>query len=244
MNYGNREYRFEIGRKIENQKLNIDKYVGRNCRLQVEIAGTRNPRTDMIMDLGALDIGINNILENYDHTMLFNYEFEELTEELWKEIRLTYSEVNRIRLYERDWIYYDKGDNEYMDVTRCYIFDAAHKTHNGDLSKDENVEIYGKCNTPHGHEYMLCVTVRGIVNAQGLVANPEFLDDKVTEVLSKYTGKMLNDVPGMPNENATTENFVRALWTDLDPRLDVPNFKLHKLSLRETARNFFDYYGD
>ena len=241
MNYGTREYRFEIAKQREPAFANL--FDGRNCRLQVEIAGTRSPKSDMIMDLGLLDIGVENILEKYDHTTI-NYSFEKLTEELWKEIRLTYSEVNKIRLYERDWIYFDKGDNEYMDATRCYIFSAAHKTHNGDLSKEENVEVYGKCNTLHGHEYQLCVTVRGKPHYQGKMVNPEFINDKVEGVLDKYSRKILNDVPGMPNGNATTENFIRALWKDLEPVLDVASYKLHKLRLRETARNYFDYYGE
>ena len=241
MNYGTREYRFEIAKRYKFR--DCDYYAGRNCVLWVEIAGTRNPTSAMIMDLGDLDDGIEKILTNYDHTTI-NYSFTELTERLWKAIRGQYNLVRKIRLYVKNHIWYDKGDNDFMDVTRRYAFSAAHKTENQELDKKENVALYGKCNTLHGHEYTLEVTVRGTRNEKGFIIDSDFMDSEVTHVLRKYDKQILNEVPGMPGKNATTENFIRVLWNDLEEWVKDERYKLYKLRLRETARNFFDYYGE
>ena len=241
MNYGTREYRFEIARRYKSN--DCDYYDGRNCVLWVEIGGTRNPRTAMIMDLGDLDDGIEKILIEYDHQTII-WSFEQLTEKLWYNIREFCNLTQKIRLYEQDHIWYDKGDNEYMDVTRRYVFSAAHKTENKDLDKNENVAIYGKCNALHGHEYRLEVTVRGTRNEKGIVIDPNFMDSEITNVLREYDKKILNENPKIPGNNATSENFIRVLWNDLEKWLKNDQYKLYKLRLRETARNFFDYYGE
>ena len=241
MNYGNREYRFEIARKVDVALKEY--YDGRNCVLQVEICGTRNPRTAMIMDLGYLDDGIEKILLAYDHTVI-GRTFEDLTCSLWYNIREYCNLTRKIRLYEQNHVWYDKGDSEHMDVTRRYTFSAAHKTENKQLSKEENVAIYGKCNTLHGHEYALEVTVRGTRNEKGFVIDPDFMDSEVTSVLREYDRKVLNDHPNMPGKNATSENFIRLLWNDLEKWVKDDKYRLYKLRLRETARNYFDYYGE
>ena len=241
MNFGTREYRFEIARRYKFQDK--DCYDGRNCVLWVEIGGTRNPRTDMIMDLGDLDDGIEKILIKYDHKTII-WSFERLVDSLWYNIREFCNLTRKIRLYEQDHVWYDKGDNEYMDVTRRYVFSAAHKTENIALDKKENEAIYGKCNTLHGHEYRLEVTVRGTRTDKGIVIESDFMDSEVTNTLRKYDKQILNEVPGMPGKNATTENFIRVLWNDLEQWINGDNYKLYKLRLRETARNFFDYYGE
>lgn len=243
MNYGNREYRFEVARKVDVALKEY--YEGRNCRLQVEICGTRNPRTAMIMDLGDLDDGIEKILTKYDHKTIL-YPFERLADSLWYNIREFCNLTSRIRLYERDHVWYDKGDNDFMDVTRRYVFSAAHKTENKSLSHEENVAIYGKCNTLHGHEYALEVTVRGPLNRDGNIIGPNYMDEQVTEVLGEYDRQIINKNEKIPGGNATTENFIKVLWTDIKDALEIggSDFKLQKLRLRETARNYFDYYGE
>lgn len=241
MHHGTRSYRFEIA-KADNFPDNITFYDGRNCRLLVEIVGTRNPNTDMIMDLGDLDIIVDQILVDYDHQTI-DYEFYELTDRLWKGIRNECNLVKRIRLYETDTMYFDKGDHELMDATRIYTFSAAHKTEHPDLSKQENEVIYGKCNTIHGHEYTLEVTIRGQLDEVGGDFDDDFMDHTVQLILEKYDRSLLND--HMPNGNATTENFLRCLWDDLKEHYSGPdNYILHRLRLHETARNYFDYYGE
>ena len=247
MNYGTRSYRFEIAsrRRIDDEiwdKRDCDQlYDGRNCELLVEICGTRDPRSHMIMDLGILDADINKILENFDHKTI-DYSFSVLATKLWTAIRLNYGLVRRIRLYENKNVWHDVGDNNFMDITRTYTFDAAHRTNNDDLIVEENVELYGKCNTLHGHEYDLSVSVRGTLDPlHGTVIDKSFMDETVEKVLEPLRNRVLNEVI---RENATTENFIRFLWEELVDQFDNDTSRLYRLRLRETARNYFDYYGD
>ena len=171
MNFGTRKYRFEIARQlVKNGKI---EYHGRNCVLLVEIAGPKDKKSHMIMDLGDLDVGLKNILTGYDHTTK-NATFERIAKSLFLRLKMTFPMVWRMTLYEDDNTYfecqkYDIGDM--MKVTRCYDFSAAHRTHNPELSEKQNKKIYGKCNTLHGHQYRLEVTVSGEVDQENGVRN-------------------------------------------------------------------------
>ncbi|MGC1645223.1 MAG: 6-carboxytetrahydropterin synthase, partial [Candidatus Sulfotelmatobacter sp.] len=48
-------------------------------------------------------------------------------------------------------------------LTRRYRFSSSHRLHSADMSAEENINTYGKCNNPHGHghNYTLEVTVSG-----------------------------------------------------------------------------------
>ena len=132
-------------------------------------------------------------------------------------------------------------------LTKVYEFSAAHRLHSHALSDEENREIFGKCNNPagHGHNYILEVTVKGDVDERtGLVAGLDFLDEVVQkQVYTRFDYKHLNiDAPEFEILNPTSENFVKVLWDVLEPNLRP--VALHRLRLRETPKNHFDYYGE
>ena len=132
-------------------------------------------------------------------------------------------------------------------LTKVYEFSAAHRLHSHALSDEENREIFGKCNNPagHGHNYVLEVTVKGDVDARtGLVAGLSHLDEVIQkQVYARFDYKHLNlDTPEFDILNPTSENFVKVLWNVLEPNL-CP-VVLHRLRLRETPKNHFDYYGE
>ena len=75
-------------------------------------------------------------------------------------------------------------------LTRRYIFSASHRLHSDSLTPEENRQVYGKCNNPHGHghNYALEVTVSGQVDAAtGMVCNLVDLDAAVRgEVIERF----------------------------------------------------------
>ncbi|HVI78710.1 MAG TPA: 6-carboxytetrahydropterin synthase, partial [Candidatus Acidoferrum sp.] len=81
-------------------------------------------------------------------------------------------------------------------LTRRYLFSASHRLHSADMSAEENLATYGKCNNPHGHghNYALEVTVSGQVDhSTGMVCNLVDLDECVrTQVLERYNLENLN----------------------------------------------------
>ncbi len=129
---------------------------------------------------------------------------------------------------------------------RRYKFSASHRLHNAALSADENREIYGKCNNPHGHghNYVLEVMVSGPVDAAtGMIANLADLDAYVERrVLDDYDHKSFNeDVAAFRKMVPTTEN----VCVDIFERLkNFPQARLERVRVEETGNNTFEYAGD
>ena len=55
-----------------------------------------------------------------------------------------------------------------MRMTRKYEFAASHRLDSPFLSREENRELFGKCNSEngHGHNYELEITVSGPLDAR------------------------------------------------------------------------------
>jgi len=134
-----------------------------------------------------------------------------------------------------------------LTVTRAYDFSASHRLHAPALSDGENAEIFGKCNRAngHGHNYEIEITVAGDVDpSTGQVVDPEAIDRIVEEViLLPFDHRHLNlDVPEFADVNPTSENLTVVIWDRLSARWGGAG-KLYRVVVRETARNYFEYYG-
>lgn len=132
-------------------------------------------------------------------------------------------------------------------VTRKMHFNAAHRLHNPAKSEAWNRETFGKCNNPnwHGHNYVLEVTVSGEPNPDtGYTIDLSVLKSLINEkVIDKVDHKNLNlEVDFMDGILPSTENFVVAIWNELDGAL--PSGRLHAVRLYETERNIAEYRGE
>ena len=138
-----------------------------------------------------------------------------------------------------------------LTVTRTYDFSASHRLHSSALSDTENAEVFGKCNweNGHGHNYEVEVTFTGDSNPRtGQLVDLERLDQVVDEeVLKPYDHKHLNyDTADFRALNPTSENLTQVVWDNLSRRLageDLGGAVLYRVAVRETARNYFEYYG-
>lgn len=132
-------------------------------------------------------------------------------------------------------------------VTRKAHFNAAHRLHNPNKSDEWNREMFGKCNNPnwHGHNYIMEVTVAGEPDPDtGYVIDlgelKQIIEDRV---LSKVDHANLNmDVDFLQGIMPSTENFVVAIWQQLEPAL--PSGRLSCIRLYETERNIAEYRGE
>ena len=137
-------------------------------------------------------------------------------------------------------------------VTRTYDFSASHRLHSLSLSDAQNAEIFGKCNweNGHGHNYEVEVTLAGDPDpATGRLWDGACLDRVVKEqVLDPYDHKHLNyDTADFRDLNPTSENLTVAIWNNLSDRLrrePLGGARLYRVAVRETARNYFEYYGE
>ena len=131
-------------------------------------------------------------------------------------------------------------------LTRRYLFSASHRLDSPQMSAEENLATYGKCNNPHGHghNYALEVTVSGPVDATtGMVCNLVDLDDCVErEVLSRYNLENLNTRKEFAVTVPTTENLCIEIFEIL--QRSFPHAHLERVRLEETMMNSFEYTGN
>lgn len=133
-----------------------------------------------------------------------------------------------------------------VTFTRRYHFSASHRLDCEALSPQENRDVYGKCNNPHGHghNYRLEVTVRGPIDpATGMVMNMADLDALVGgSVVERFHLANLNADSLFQQEVPTTENLCRAIHRLVVAGL--PQGKLDRIRIEETENNFFEYAGE
>ena len=133
-------------------------------------------------------------------------------------------------------------------LTRFFDFAASHRLHAPRLSDAENREIFGKCNNPngHGHNYGVEVTVVGEPDpVTGMLVDLAALDRVLdSEVMARFDHKHLNlDTPDFADLNPTSENVTIAIWNHLKGQIPAPA-RLYRVVVKETDRNYFEYYGD
>ena len=132
-----------------------------------------------------------------------------------------------------------------VHLSRRYAFAASHRLHSPALSDEENREIYGKCNNPHGHghNYALEITVAGQVDpATGMVCNLSDLDAFVEEnILERFGHQNLNTLPEFQGTVPTTENLCVEVFDILEEGFH--HAQVDKVRIEETMLNSFEYAG-
>ncbi len=134
-----------------------------------------------------------------------------------------------------------------VEITHRLEFSAAHRLDCPELSSEQNRELYGPCNTRHGHNYELEVSVRGPVDARtGMVLDLNRLSRFVQErVIAKIDHRDLNEhVPFLSGIVPTAENVAVAIWRELEPLLrDYPGCRLSRIRVHESRSNMVEYTG-
>ena len=129
-------------------------------------------------------------------------------------------------------------------ATRKFTFSSAHRYWRSEWSAEDNIRIFGNLTVPHGHNYVLEVTVRGAVDpATGMVMDLAELKRLVGDlVVSRFDHADLNrDAVFASGAIPTTENLVRAIWDLLVPKLGGE--RLHRLRLWEDPTFYVEYFG-
>ncbi|MDP9099105.1 MAG: 6-carboxytetrahydropterin synthase [Verrucomicrobiota bacterium] len=146
----------------------------------------------------------------------------------------------RVRLHERSDFF-----AEYWSGGRFFLglqtpFSAAHCLKSEQLSAEENLALYGKCNNArgHGHLYLTEATIGGELDERsGTLASLDTLKDGIIAALEPWQNKHLDlEMAEFRGRPSTGENIVQSLWPRFDSRLDG---RLVRLRLWETANNRF-----
>lgn len=136
------------------------------------------------------------------------------------------------------------GDGS-LALTRVFHFSAGHRLQNPALSEGENRETYGPCARPHGHNYLVEVTVGGAPDPfSGMAADLNRLEATVKRaILDLVDHRTLDvDVPALAGVVTTGENLAQAFWRML--QAELPSGSVKRVAVVETANNVFEYFGD
>ena len=130
-------------------------------------------------------------------------------------------------------------------LTRRYKFSASHRLHSPQFSAERNLELYGKCNNPHGHghNYKVEVTVSGQPDSEtGMVCNLADLDGFVQRVvMPQFEFSNLNELDAFRNVVPTTENLSRELFHLFRNQFQLAT--VETVRIEETMLNSFEYSG-
>lgn len=134
-----------------------------------------------------------------------------------------------------------------VSITRRAEFSASHFCSSPLLSAEENRAFYGKASRPHGHNYVLEVTVQGEPDpVHGMVMDLKELKTILErEVIEPFDHRFLNhEVPPFDHVIPTPENIAREIWRRLAPRLNQNGRRLERVRLYETPDLYVDEYGE
>jgi 6-pyruvoyltetrahydropterin/6-carboxytetrahydropterin synthase len=139
-----------------------------------------------------------------------------------------------------------------------FEFAASHKLWNEQFSKQQNIEVFGKCANAagHGHNYVVEVTVKS--PAGQALRSSDFEKVVHQELIKAVDHKNLNeDVPEFRQTNPTVENIAVFAWNKLvgtfdelttgrfgpSTSLGTGKAVLHCVTVWETDKTYSSYYG-
>jgi len=78
----------------------------------------------------------------------------------------------------------------------------------------------GKCENPHGHNYKVRVTLRGVeLDKAGLLLDFKDLKDLMKDVIERLDHQMLNDIEPFMRLNPSAENIAKYFYDETNGRL-------------------------
>src|SRR5437016_2285146 len=125
-------------------------------------------------------------------------------------------------------------------LTKRLEFSAAHRYHNPAWPEERNRAIFDRHDNPHGHNYLLEVTVCGAIDpVTGMVINLYDLKQVLEQVLVEFDHRSLNeDTPYFKDRIPTTENFAVVLWDKIGEQLRGARLAALRLFEEENYRVF------
>ena len=237
---------------------------GHNWTAQIGITGEADPRTGMVVNIKELDeIARRCVVQPLDHKCLnldvpaFKTSLptpENVAFFIWKRIapnargfQLVSAEAaeNKRSKARFNGQYEESTQMPIVTLTRAYEFTATHRLHNPNLSDEENLQLYGKCNNlnGHGHDYRLEVSVQAPLDEQAGAARGRGQIDPIVqkEAVKRLDYQHMNDMKEFQNAVPTTENLVRFLYETMQPLFEQEGLQLLRARLYETRKSWFDY---
>ena len=118
------------------------------------------------------------------------------------------------------------------EVTIEKTFSAAHAL----------LEIGGKCEALHGHNFTVEVAVEGeTLNDEGLLLDFRTLKGWTDEILDLLDHRFLNEIPFFQGINPSSENIARFIFGKMKARLEGTLLSLARVTVRESVNAWATY---
>lgn len=225
-------------------------------RLRITVVGEPEPVTGYLCNIAILDRLIRQHAIPFAAESLrahgWRMSAEHLLQHVWERLVVEApagAPLAALELLATPFLSYtiQREDPTMVLLTQQFEFAAAHRLHCPELSDEDNVVTFGKCNNPHGHghNYRLEVTVAGQpTGALGAVLPLPRFERIVTErVIDRLDHKHLNeDTAEFQDVNPSVENIARVVWGLLVDH--VAPATLHRVRVWETPKTMAEYAGD
>ena len=129
-------------------------------------------------------------------------------------------------------------------LTKKYHFCASHKYGNEHWSEEKNYKVFGKDYNNHGHNYILEVSMTGLVNPDtGWLVDlghvNKIVKSNVVNILDH--SQIEQDIPWFKGKQPSSEVIVVWIWEQISKYLK--GAELYRIRLVETHSIHTDYYG-
>lgn len=120
------------------------------------------------------------------------------------------------------------------EVTVRKSFSAAHK-----------LNIGGKCEELHGHNFTVDVTIASDdLNKEGLVVDFRILKGWTDEILDEFDHKFLNEIPFFKGTNPTSENIARFIFDRIAKKATAEKLRISQVTVWESNNACATYRGE
>ena len=103
-------------------------------------------------------------------------------------------------------------------------------------------EVGGKCESLHGHNFTVEVTVESeALNELGLVIDFRLLKNKTQAVLQPLDHSYLNELPFLQGKNPSSENLASYIFEELARQVDRQEYRLSRVSVWESESSRATY---
>ena len=120
------------------------------------------------------------------------------------------------------------------EVTVRKSFSAAHK-----------LNIGGKCEELHGHNFTVDVTIASDnLNKEGLVVDFRILKGWTNEILDEFDHKFLNEISFLKGTNPTSENLARFIFDGIQKKANAEHLRVSQVTVWESNNACATYRGE
>ena len=130
-----------------------------------------------------------------------------------------------------------------VSFTRSSSFCSSHKMENCTLSLEENRKCFGKCNSMHGHNYVVNVTYRGPIDMiSGMSVDLGEIKAELGKIVNQMDHAHLNDLTHLFKGRPTSCEIISVVFWEQLPK-QICSSVLEVVKIVETDNQWSEYRG-